>query len=243
MIVQIEQLMEFARKSLWILEILHPQRATRNFVFVSGSDAATSGANLGIATLFAGCLASHIQHRVKRQDQGASLADTQARAQLDADFFQTRNFFKQLGCGQHHTIANVTLDARAHDATWNQMQCRFHTVDNQCVARIVAALKANHALCTLSQPVDQFAFALIAPLGAYDDDVTSFGCDHMFSLISIVLTAARPIAARPESARDRNGTHQFHSHGPATRTRPFRPACAATRLPREAGHPHARAHG
>jgi hypothetical protein len=51
-------------------------------------------------------------------------------------------------------------------------------IDDQGVPGIVAALKANHALGAFGQPVDQLAFAFIAPLGAHDDDVASFGCIH-----------------------------------------------------------------
>jgi hypothetical protein len=39
------------------------------------------------------------------------------------------------------------------------------------MARVVAALEADDALRALRQPVDDLALALIAPLGADDDDV------------------------------------------------------------------------
>ena len=58
------------------------------------------------------------------------------------------------------------------------MQRGFHAVDDECVAGIVSALAAHHALRKLGQPIDQFAFTLIAPLGAYDDDMTSVLFNH-----------------------------------------------------------------
>ena len=62
------------------------------------------------------------------------------------------------------------------------MQRCFHAVDDQGVARIVAALKAHHPRGGFGQPIDQFAFAFVTPLGADHDDVTAFGCSHGLSL-------------------------------------------------------------
>jgi hypothetical protein len=46
----------------------------------------------------------------------------------------------------------------------------------------VAALKAHHASGSFGQPIDQFAFAFVTPLGADDDDVTALGGGHGLSL-------------------------------------------------------------
>jgi hypothetical protein len=100
------------------------------------------------------------------------------RTHLHTYFFKPFDFFEQLGRRQHHAVANVALDARAHDAAGNQVQRRFDAVDHQCVAGVVPALKADHSLCAFGQPVDQLALALVAPLGAHDHDVTSFACIH-----------------------------------------------------------------
>jgi hypothetical protein len=51
------------------------------------------------------------------------------------------------------------------------MQHGLLAADDQRVAGIVAALEAHHALGMIGQPVDDLAFALVAPLGADDDDV------------------------------------------------------------------------
>ena len=47
----------------------------------------------------------------------------------------------------------------------------FAAADDQRMAGVVAALEAHDALRALGQPVDDLAFAFIAPLGADDDDV------------------------------------------------------------------------
>jgi hypothetical protein len=91
-------------------------------------------------------------------------------------FSRPFNFFKQLGRRQDHAVADVALDARAHDAAGDQVQRGFHAVDHQGVAGVVAALKAHHALRLLGEPVHQLAFAFVAPLGAHDHDIASGRC-------------------------------------------------------------------
>ncbi len=62
------------------------------------------------------------------------------------------------------------------------MQSGFHAVDDQGVASVMAALEAHHAGGGFGQPIDQFAFAFVTPLGADHDDVTAFGSGHGLSL-------------------------------------------------------------
>jgi hypothetical protein len=111
---------------------------------------------------------------VERQDQWAGLADAQARSHFDTGFFEAFDFFEQLGDGQHHTVADVALDAGPHDAARESGAARSFL---PLMTRVWPALwppwKAHHALGGLGQPVDQFALALIAPLGAHDDHVAA----------------------------------------------------------------------
>jgi hypothetical protein len=52
------------------------------------------------------------------------------------------------------------------------MQRRFHAVDDQGMAGVVAALKTHHACGGFSQPIDQFAFSFVAPLRTDNDHIT-----------------------------------------------------------------------
>ena len=176
-VVQIQQLAQLGGKALGVFQVLHAQRAAGNLVLVGRANAAARGANLGDAALFAEGLARHVQRHVKSQDQRTSFADAQARAHFDARFFQSFDFFQQLGRRQHDAVADVALHAGAHDAAGNQVQRGLHAVDDQRVTRIVAALKAHHTLRHFGQPVHQFALAFVAPLGAHDHDVTASSCD------------------------------------------------------------------
>ena len=53
------------------------------------------------------------------------------------------------------------------------MQSGCFAVDHQSVTRVVAALETHHALRQLGQPVDQLAFAFIAPLCANNNHIFS----------------------------------------------------------------------
>ena len=66
----------------------------------------------------------------------------------------------------HHAIADDGELAGPHDARGQQRQFVGHAVDDERVAGIVAALEAHHDIGARRQPVDDLAFAFVAPLGA-----------------------------------------------------------------------------
>ncbi len=72
---------------------------------------------------------------------------------------------------EHHAVADEAVDVAAQDARGNQVQHGLLAADDQRVAGVVAALEAHHALRVVGEPVDDLALALVAPLGADDDDV------------------------------------------------------------------------
>ena len=78
---------------------------------------------------------------------------------------------KQRGRRQHDAVADVDAHLRPQNARRNQPQDGLPVADDQRVAGVVAALEAHDALRVLGQPVDDLAFAFVAPLGADDDDV------------------------------------------------------------------------
>ena len=178
MVVQIQQFAQLGGKTLGEFQVLHAQGAPGNLVLIGRANAAPRGADFDVAAFFAGCFARHVQRGMKGQDQRAGFADAQARAQLDAHFFQAFNLFKQLGGRQDHAVADVALHTRAHDAAGDQVQGGFHAVDYQGMSGIVAALKAHHALGAFGQPIDQFALAFVAPLGSDHNDVSTGICIH-----------------------------------------------------------------
>ena len=71
----------------------------------------------------------------------------------------------------HHAIADDRQLALAHNARWQQRQLIHLAIYDQCMTGIVTALKARHHIGAQAQPVDNLAFAFIAPLRAYDDHI------------------------------------------------------------------------
>ncbi|MCY1204318.1 hypothetical protein D9M72_158440 [compost metagenome] len=181
-VVQLEQHAQLGSEALGVLQILHAQRTAGDLVFVGRADAAAGGADLLDAALFTVGLARDVQRGVERQDQRAGLADAQARTHFDAGFLQAFDFLEELGRRQHHAVADVALDAGPHDAARDQVQRGLHAVDDQRVARVVAALETDHALGAFRQPVNQLALAFVAPLGPDDDHVSSGGYAHARSI-------------------------------------------------------------
>ena len=91
----------------------------------------------------------------------------------------------------------------AQDPRGNQVQHRLLAADHQRVAGVVAALEAHHALRAVGQPVDDLALALVAPLGADDDDVARlarhlrvFFFETPFKLEMLLRSIENPVAAR-----------------------------------------------
>jgi hypothetical protein len=62
------------------------------------------------------------------------------------------------------------------------MQRCFHAIDHQCVSSVVPALETHDTRSGLGEPIDQFTFAFIAPLGTNDNNVTTFANLHVYFL-------------------------------------------------------------
>ena len=112
---------------------------------------------------------------MQRQNQRTGFADAQTRTHVHAHGLQPGDFLQQLRGGEHHAIADVAGGPGPHDSTGNQVQRGFLPVDDQGMPGIVPAVKAYDRIGRFAQPVHQFAFSFIAPLGAHHDDVAAFG--------------------------------------------------------------------
>ena len=175
-VVQIQHVAQFGGEAFGVFQILHAQGTAGDFVFVRRADAASGRTDFGVTAFFAGGFTGYVERCMERQNQRASFAHAQAGTHFYAGFFQPRNFFKQLGNGKHHTVADVAFHARTHDAAGNQMQGGFHAVNHQRMPRVMTTLETHHALGGFGQPIHELAFTFIAPLGSDDDDITSFVC-------------------------------------------------------------------
>ncbi|MPM93508.1 hypothetical protein SDC9_140646 [bioreactor metagenome] len=174
-VVILKDFLELFGKTLRMEQVVHAQAATRHLVLVGRTNAFAGRTNLFVGAL--GTLAGLIDRRMVRQDDRTSRADLQPRTNVDTALFQLGNFGNQVMDIEHDAVADITIDAIAHDAGRYQIQLVDVLADNQGVAGIVTALETNDATGVIGQPVDDLAFTLVAPLGTYHDDILG----HFFS--------------------------------------------------------------
>ncbi len=167
-VVELEHRLELRGEALGIEEVLHADRAARDLVFVRRPDAAACRADLRVAHR---ALARLVEGDVVRKDQRARRRELQPRTHLDAGAFELADLLQQRRRRDDDAVADVDRDAGPQDSGGNEPQHGLLAADDERVARIVPALEAHDAVGVLGQPVDDLAFAFIAPLGADDDDV------------------------------------------------------------------------
>src|SRR5579862_2515018 len=113
------------------------------------------------------------------EDDVSAVRNEEVAIDLDARFAQTADFLQKRERVEHDTVANNAAAAGAQHATRNKLQHKFLAIDNDGVAGIVASGIAGYDGKVLREHVDNFAFALIAPLGANDDRGLAFFHDQL----------------------------------------------------------------
>ena len=124
-----------------------------------------------------GGLAKRVEFLMQRQDQWRVFRNAQSVGRhLDALLFQLGDFAEQRVQVDHHAIADHRQLAAAHHAGGQQRQLVCFTVDHQRMAGVVSALEADDDIGLLGQPVDDLAFAFVAPLRADNHHVGHRRC-------------------------------------------------------------------
>ena len=109
---------------------------------------------------------------MERQDQSGIVGDAQILARdADAGGAQRTDFLCQRPGIDHHAIADDRKLALPHHAGGQQRKLVGDALDDERMARIVPALKADDDVGALRQPVDDLALAFIAPLRTDDRDI------------------------------------------------------------------------
>jgi hypothetical protein len=166
-IVEVQHFTELCREAVALEEIRDADGAARHFVLVGGSDAAAGGAD-GVGS--AGLLACLVEQDVRRQDQRTIRRDAQALEHRHALLHQHAALRKECLQREHDAVADEATRILAEDAGRNQGKDGLAAADDQRMPGVVTTLEARHGGGTLRQQIDDFTFALIAPLGADDDD-------------------------------------------------------------------------
>ena len=168
-----EQAFHLGRQRAHVGEIHDADRAAADLVLVGRSDAASGRSDLG--SLGRVRFAHPVQFPVQRQDKRGVFGYFQAvRCHFHALRLQFRNLGDEGMRIEDDAVADDRQLALAHDARRQQGQFVDLAVDDQRVARIVAALEAHHHIGAFGQPVDDLALALVTPLRADDHHIGHF---------------------------------------------------------------------
>ena len=109
---------------------------------------------------------------MQRQDQGRIFGNAQSFGRHhDALLLQLGNLVDQGLRIDHHAVADDRKLALSNDAGRQQRKLVGRAVDDQGVAGIMAALETHNDVGLLRQPVDDLAFAFVAPLGSDNHDI------------------------------------------------------------------------
>ena len=87
--------------------------------------------------------------------------------------FELFDFTEESFRAKYDAVAEVASHRRVHDSGGNQTQHGLMTINHQCMTGIVAAVKTHHTVNALGEPVDDLAFAFVAPLSANHDNILS----------------------------------------------------------------------
>jgi hypothetical protein len=110
---------------------------------------------------------------VVRHDDVGLFADAQPGIVCEvAAALQAVDFFDQNLGIDDHAVADDTKFVGMECARRDEVENGFVSVHNQGGAGIVAALKAHDDVGVLGKKIDDLAFALVSPLGAYDRDIS-----------------------------------------------------------------------
>ena len=132
-----------------------------HFVFVGRPNAATRGSDFGPT---GSVLGGEFDHAVVGQDDLGSVGNEE----LTVDRQESHRV-------KHDTIADHSLALRPEDTTGDELQDELATADDDGVPGIVAAGVARNHIEAFRQNVNDFAFALVTPLGTENYRGWAFG--------------------------------------------------------------------
>ena len=158
-------------EKLRIEQVGDADAAARGLVLVAGADAARSGAD-GDPALAA--FRHFLHHAMGGKQHVRAIADAQIGGDRDAGRFQSIDLAQQRGGVDDQAVADHGLLPGTQNAARDQFQNELLFADENRVAGIVPALIARHDVELFREEIDDFAFTLVAPLGAEDDYVSHF---------------------------------------------------------------------
>ena len=143
-----------------------------DLVFVGGTDAAAGGADGGAA---GGGFGGELDHAVVRQDDLGAVGDEELPVDGEAGVLESFDFGEEGHGIEDDAVADDAFALWPEDAAGDELQDELFAGDDDGMAGVVAAGVAGDDVEALGQDVDDFAFALIAPLGTKNHRGSALG--------------------------------------------------------------------
>ncbi len=161
-VVHLDPLLEPLAEIIGLEGVAEPDADPRRLVAVGGTDAPLGRPDLALAAL-----AALVDAAVVGEDQMGGLAQEEAALGLDPPAVQPLDLLDQRRHVDDHAVADHAGLPRPEDAGGDQLEDELLLAHLDGVARVVAALAADHHVDLAGQHVDDLALALVAPLGAH----------------------------------------------------------------------------
>ena len=167
LVLEFQRGLDLVGQQLGVEHVGDPDPHPGDLVLVAGPDAAAGGADLlaahvALGDLVDGDVVGHQQVRVG--------GDQQLRG-VDAAIFEALQLVEQHTGIDHHAVADDVGDAGRQDARRDQVQREVLAGgQDDGVPGVVAALIAHHPLHPPTEQISGLTLALVAPLGADEDD-------------------------------------------------------------------------
>ena len=162
---------EFFRENIGLHQIHHAQPGAIRLVGVSRPDAAFCRSDFRFALRR---LARAVEGAVVAEDEMCRVADEQIFSDLDFLRAQSLDLLDERDRINDDTVADDALFLRAQNARRDQVQHIFFAAGDDCVARVVATLRADDDVRFFGEEVDDLALAFVAPLGTDENCVRHF---------------------------------------------------------------------
>ena len=157
--------LELLAEDLLVEQVLDAQPDARRLVAVGRTDAALRRAERVLAEE---PLRDLLELEVVGHDHVRVAAHDEAR-DVDPGLAHLVHLLHQVARIDDHAVGDHRRDVGVEDARGDQLQLQQSTLGDHRVARVVAALVADHVVHAIGEVVDRLALALVSPLGAEHD--------------------------------------------------------------------------
>ena len=161
---------------------------------VGGADPASRRADLLLHR--AGGLLRLVERAVVEHHHLGAGGDEEAALRFDARRAHGLDLLDEVERVHHDAVADDADLAFVEDATRNETQDALHTLGDDGVAGVGAALVAHHVVRLVRQDVDDLAFALVAPLGPDQNRIHCVFSSSLRNNRDIIPKDGRPGARR-----------------------------------------------